>query len=180
MPKKSKDPHYDREQSRYDSPVPSREWLLETIQTKRRGMTKNQLFQRFAITDPESQEALRRRLVAMCRDGQLQKDTKGRFTLCSNDGVVEGVVRTKKDGTGWVELEATNDRYSLGRKAMFRLMAGDVVLVRPQSTPYKGQVYADVIRIKQRRSEPLVGRVVESRHGLQLKMLDQSSVQYFD
>ena len=124
MPKKfhSQDPYFNREKAKYDEPVPSREWLLQTVTAKQEGLTKQQFFQRFALYDPRSQEALRRRLIAMCRDGQLYQDSRGRFLTTQSLACLEGQVVMKTDGSACVYVEGDPVRYQLTRRASQSLM----------------------------------------------------------
>ncbi len=67
MVKKSppQDPNYAKELAKYDNPIPSREFILQTIRTHNAPMTKEEVFIALDITDETQQDAMRRRLRAM-------------------------------------------------------------------------------------------------------------------
>lgn len=70
---KNKDPFADREAEKYPNPIPSREFILSVFETLKTPIHFNQLKKQLSITDEQEKIALRRRLRAMVRDGQLGK-----------------------------------------------------------------------------------------------------------
>ncbi len=75
------DPNYQQELEKYENPVPSREFILQTIRNYDAPMSKEELLDAFLIDDQERQEAIRRRLRAMENDGQLIFTKKKRYAL---------------------------------------------------------------------------------------------------
>ena len=69
--KKNQDPHAAREASRYDNPIPSREFVLQHLEERGEPISHQALCKELLLFDADAQEALRRRLNAMTRDGQL-------------------------------------------------------------------------------------------------------------
>jgi ribonuclease R len=66
-----RDPFASREAARYAQPIASREYLLELIAGSDRPVKRESLAAQLNIRDADGEEALRRRLGAMVRDGQL-------------------------------------------------------------------------------------------------------------
>ena len=64
------DPYAKRESGQYDNPIASREDLLKLI-AQQGPLSRRQLLKQFGIKGHKGREALRRRLRAMERDGQL-------------------------------------------------------------------------------------------------------------
>lgn len=75
--KSDADPYARREAEKYDNPVQSREFILAHLRERGAPATHETLCQEFGQTSPDSIEALRRRLIAMCRDGQLICNRRG-------------------------------------------------------------------------------------------------------
>ena len=69
MPKQ--DPYLNREQEKYENPVPSREFILEHIKNATKPASFSALCNDLKVLDDERQIAFKRRLRAMERDGQL-------------------------------------------------------------------------------------------------------------
>lgn len=66
------DPHAQRESSKYDNPIPSREYILEQLESAGQPLDRMAITDLLGLSDNENGiEALRRRLRAMERDGQL-------------------------------------------------------------------------------------------------------------
>src|SRR5690625_7678466 len=71
------DPFAQREAEKYDNPIPSREYILSLLDAADGPVTHPELCEQLKLTDEDSIEALRRRLIAMARDGQLISERRG-------------------------------------------------------------------------------------------------------
>lgn len=158
----SDDPHAEREAARYQNPVASRELILATLQQQARPLTMAQLAHHFAIhDDPEREEALRRRLVAMERDGQLMANRRGAYVPMDESLLIEGRVQGHVDGFGWlIPLDGSSDLL-LSSKEMRLVFDGDTVLAREAGYDHKGRREARIVRVKARGQQRLVGRVCD-------------------
>jgi ribonuclease R len=67
----SQDPFQEREAEKYANPIPSREFILDHLTKREKPASRDELAIELNIEGEEQQEALRRRLRAMERDGQL-------------------------------------------------------------------------------------------------------------
>ena len=65
----SQDPFLEREAEKYANPIPSREFILEHLTKREKPANRDELAAELNIEGEEQQEALRRRLRAMERDG---------------------------------------------------------------------------------------------------------------
>lgn len=70
---KDQDPFAEREAEKYSNPIPSREFILNIFRQLETPLHFNQLKKQLGIIDEQRKIALRRRLKAMVRDGQLSK-----------------------------------------------------------------------------------------------------------
>jgi ribonuclease R len=69
----NKDPFAKREAEKYSNPIPSREFILSIFNTVGLPISFNQLKKELMLHDEQREFALRKRLRAMVRDGQLDK-----------------------------------------------------------------------------------------------------------
>ena len=78
MPKsrKSSDPFASRESEKYENPVPSREFILEHLEDLGAPASFSKLCKQLELNEEERIEGLRRRLIAMSRDGQIISNRK--------------------------------------------------------------------------------------------------------
>src|SRR5210317_2279411 len=86
----AQDPHAEREAGKYATPIPSREFILSVLEDSRRLMTREELASAVGLHSDDDLEALRRRLRAMERDGQLLRNRKGGYGLVDRMDLVRG------------------------------------------------------------------------------------------
>lgn len=99
------DPFRQREAEKYENPIPSREAILALIEKRNTPVSREELTQLLKIAGEEQEEALRRRLRAMERDGQLVF-TRGRaYALPDKMNLIKGTVLGHKDGFGFLRPE---------------------------------------------------------------------------
>ena len=77
----AKDPFAEREREKYESPIPSREFIMSVLADAGRLMTREDLVAAFGLHSEDDIEAMRRRLRAMERDGQLLRNRRGGYGL---------------------------------------------------------------------------------------------------
>lgn len=155
------DPHAQREAEKYENPVPSREMILATLDELAKPLTHPQLAHHYGIFEPEREEALRRRLIAMSRDGQLRSDRRGAYTPLHDDELIRGRVQGHKDGFGFLTPDEGGQDLILPSRQMRLLFDGDIACVRVAGYDHKGRREAIVMRVEERRYKYLVGRYRE-------------------
>ncbi len=84
------DPHAQREAQKYDNPIPSREFIMDHLRDRSGPATLKQISFELALFEAEDVEALRRRLRAMERDGQLISDRKGAYGAIHKMDLIHG------------------------------------------------------------------------------------------
>ncbi|MBJ7551277.1 ribonuclease R [Marinomonas ostreistagni] len=154
------DPFRDREASKYDNPIPSREYILEHIASVGRPVTHPELCEAFGLKDEDSIEAARRRLIAMCRDHQLVSNYDDAYSPIVESDLIEGYVQGQKDGHGFL-LRKDEDDVFLSPRQMQSVMDGDLVVARLSGKTIKGRLDGVVVEIKERKHSTLVGRYYE-------------------
>ncbi|SMF58784.1 RNAse R [Alteromonadaceae bacterium Bs31] len=158
-----KDPHARREAEKYDNPVPSREFILELLEQSPGPMSHRAVCNALKVDDPVQMEALRRRLVAMERDGQLMSTRKGGFGLIDKMALVRGRVQGHRDGFGFViPGDGSKDIYLTNRQ-MRKVFDGDEVLVRPGAENFKGRIEGTIVEVLTRNTRQVVGRFVNEQ-----------------
>ncbi len=155
-----KDPHMDREAQKYEHPIASREFILELLAERDRPMTYRQLTKALDLTDSNQKEALRRRLLAMVRDGQLLQNRRGTFGLVDKMELIKGHVIGHKDGFGFVVPEDGGDDLFLNGRQMRTVFPDDEVLVRVASIDNRGRREGIIVEILARHTTELVGRFI--------------------
>lgn len=157
--KKKKDPFADREAAKYEKPIPSREYILQWLADRGRPATYPQLIEELGLKTAEDEEALRRRLIAMTRDGQLLKNRKGGYGPLEKMELLAGRVIGHKDGFGFVEPEGEEEDLFLSPRQMRMVFHGDRVLVRVADIDSRGRKEAVIVEVLERNTQQLVGRL---------------------
>lgn len=156
--KPPRDPHYAREAAKYANPVPSREFILSILEKSHGPMDHPALCKALSLGSADEAEALRRRLVAMCRDGQLVENRRGGFVPLQKADVLKGRVIGHREGFGFLRPERGGDDLYLNAREMRLVFDGDTALVRARETDKRGRTEATIVEVLERAHKQLVGR----------------------
>ncbi|MEH6578547.1 MAG: ribonuclease R [Amphritea sp.] len=152
------DPHAQREADNYENPIPSREFILDTLTELGEPLSHEQLCAELELSSDQQIEALRRRLRAMERDGQLMHTRRGGYGLVDHMDLITGRVLGHRDGYGFlIPDDGSSDLY-LHNRQMRKLFDGDRALVRPGAEDHRGRREGKVIEVLERNTQQLVGR----------------------
>ncbi|WP_116475050.1 ribonuclease R [Zobellella maritima] len=154
----NQDPFLQREADKYENPIPSREFILEHLKGRNSPANRDELFAELELDGEEQAEALRRRLRAMERDGQLVFTRNKCYALPDKLNLIKGYVIGHREGFGFLRQEDGGDDLFLAQREMDALMHGDYVLVQPLRFDSRGRQEARVVRILKSRDLDVVGR----------------------
>lgn len=157
--KTHKDPYAIRESQQYEHPVPSREYLLDYLRSRQAPATHLELVDELKLKSEEEREGLRRRLIAMTRDGQVLCSRQGAYTLVDRINLIAGRVQGHHEGHGLLIPDAGGEALSLSHRQMRACFHGDRVLVRQQDSVNRGRHEAKIVEVLERKTEQLVGRL---------------------
>jgi len=156
---KGKDPHLERESDQYPNPVPSREFIIQYLEERDCPTSFAHLVKIFQITDDEEKEGLRRRLIAMTRDGQIISNRRGSYALVSKLELIRGRVQAHRDGFGFLIPDDGQDIF-LPAREMQGVFNDDVVLVRI-TNQFARRPEGSIVEVLERNTHQLVGRFLE-------------------
>ena len=155
-----RDPHAEREAQRYERPIPSREAILALLEQRGELLTEARIAEALDIHDESDLEALRKRLAAMVRDGQLLLGRRGGYAPTQKLDLIAGVVLANAEGYGFLRPDAGGEDLYLSPQQMRTVMHGDRVLASVVGIDRRGRRQGAIAEVLQRRSPRLVGRVV--------------------
>ncbi|MDX1693052.1 MAG: ribonuclease R [Ketobacteraceae bacterium] len=160
MPKWSpnKDPNAKNEAEKYDNPVPSREYIARLLEDVGQPLTHKQICAEFGVFEDDQVEAIRRRLRAMERDGQLMSNRRGAYGVVDKMDLITGVIIGHRDGFGFLKPDSGGDDYFLSPRQMRCGFDGDRVLARQSGVDHRGRKEATIIEVLERKTKQLVGR----------------------
>mgnify|MGYP002622750533 CR=1 FL=1 len=160
------DPFLERERARYDRPLPSREYILQILESRGVPVDEDDLAALLEIEDDERGN-FGRRLAAMEREGQIMRNRKDAICVVGKLRLISGVVQGHPDGFGFVLRDDGEDDLFLSPGQMRAVMHGDRVLVREGGMGPRGRREAAVVEVLERAQSKLVGRFTKE-HGIAL------------
>lgn len=162
---RSSDPHAEREASNYAQPLPSREFILQTMTEQGVPLKVEQLYELLGIKNSE-QEIFNRRLHAMERDGQIIRNRKDALCIAEKLHLIAGTVQGHADGFGFL-IPDDKEKYGgtdffLSPREMSQVMHGDRVMVRQAGVDKRGRPEAKIVEVLERKNTRLVGRIMRA------------------
>lgn len=161
--KRRRDPHAEREAERYADPIASRELILEVVGEAEEPLDRPAIARLLGIRGEQAEEALRRRLVAMTRDGQLVRNRRDRYAPADRFDLVGGRVIGHPDGFGFLVPDGGGEDVYLSARQMRKLFHGDRALVRITGLDRRGRREGDIVEIIKRNTHNVVGRFFNER-----------------
>ncbi|MBN8476251.1 ribonuclease R [Sulfuritalea sp.] len=158
------DPQFEREKAKYEHPLPSREYILQTLNAQGAPLE----FERLAgLLDIQAYELepFQRRLGAMAREAQLMQNRRGDWLIPDKADLVRGRVTGHPDGFGFLTPEDGGTDLFLAAKEMDKVLHGDKVIARVIGVDRKGRPEGKIVDVTERANRFVVGRVIEE-HGV--------------
>jgi len=157
--KTPKDPNAEREAARYSRPIASRDALLRLLHDAAEPMSYDEVAAALEFTHEDDLEALRRRLKAMVRDGQLLLNRREGYLPVDSENLVRGRIIAHPDGFGFlVPDEGGGDLY-MNPREMRALMHGDRIVARVTGVDRRGRREGAIAEILERANSTVVGRI---------------------
>ncbi|TJZ73290.1 ribonuclease R [Chitiniphilus eburneus] len=163
---RAQDPFLARETERYDSPLPSREFIFQLVEAENVPLPVDDLVMRLSITADE-RPFFERRLAAMAREGDLMINRKGALCLPQKVDLIAGRVQGHPDGFGFLIPDDGSDDLYLGPKEMDKVLHGDRVLGQQIGFDRRGRREGKIAEILERANTTLVGRF-RLEHGVSI------------
>ncbi|WP_405119090.1 ribonuclease R [Pseudomonas leptonychotis] len=172
----SLDPEAAREAEKYENPIPSRELILQHLSDRGSPASREELADEFGMATDEQLEALRRRLRAMERDGQLIYTRRGTYAPVDKLDLILGRVSGHRDGFGFLVPDDGSDDLFLSPAQMRLVFDGDRALARVSGLDRRGRREGAVVEVILRAHESIVGRYYEES-GVGFVVADNPKIQ---
>ncbi len=163
-PKKTSDPHADREAKKYAHPIASREFILELIDKNEGPATFTKLKKSLGLSSERDIESLERRLRAMERDGQLVRNRQGSYLPVGRADLVRGRIIGHPDGFGFLNPDEHGESdIFLSPREMRAALHGDRAVVQITHTKRDGRKEGHLVEVLERANDQIVGRYHEEQ-----------------
>jgi ribonuclease R len=159
------DPYAQREAAKYAQPIPSRELILQLIKKLGKPARRQHIAEAFGLESDDQLEALRRRLRAMERDGQLLFNRKQQYCLVDSQDLIAGRILSYPDGFGFLQPEDGSEDLFMSPREMNRVLHNDRALVRVSGIDRKGRREGKIVEVLERNTQEVVGRFIKA-HGI--------------
>ncbi len=154
-----RDPYRAREERKYDNPIPSREFILETMETHGIPLKLEDLAPLLGLKDPKQVEALSYRIKAMLRDGQIVRNRRGGLCVVNKKDLIAGRIIAHADGFGFLRPDEGGEDLFMSPREMRPLWHDDRVVVQVTGVDRRGRREGSVVEILERAHSQVVGRV---------------------
>ena len=158
------DPNLERESQRYENPLPSREFIMDTLAAEGVPVDAPRLMQRLGVKEDEA-ESFARRLAAMERAGQIVQNRRGDLLIAERVDLVRGRVEGHPDGFGFLARDGEGPDLYLGPHEMKKVLHGDRVLARESGVDRRGRPEGTIVEVLERANRKVVGRLI-NEHGV--------------
>lgn len=142
----------------YDVTIPSRDDIHALLQKRGRPLSSRDIADELQVDSREGRSALRRRLKAMVRDGQIMKNRRSGYGLVRQMDLIPGRISGHADGFGFLIPDKGGPDVYLPPKVMRQLMHGDRVVVRISGENRQGKPEGALVEVLERAVQRVVGR----------------------
>lgn len=156
---RSRDPYRAREERKYKNPIPSREFILEAMESHGAPLKLEELTRQLGIEDEKQAEALSYRIKAMLRDGQIVRNRRGGLCVVNRKDLVAGRVIAHPDGFGFLRPDEGGEDLFLSPREIRSLWHDDRVVVQVTGMDNRGRREGSLVEILERSHSQVVGRI---------------------
>ncbi|MFP3014213.1 MAG: ribonuclease R [Arsenophonus sp.] len=153
-----KDHYKYRDITKYYSPIASRKHILDMLSKFNLPVSHKKIARVLKLTKKKDLESLRRRLLAMERDGELLYTSSKCYVSLNSLYLLKGVVIGHRNGFGFLQVKGQKNYFYLSTKEMRKAVHGDVALFQLSGKDYRGRIEARIIRVLVERNNHIVGR----------------------
>lgn len=160
---------------RIDAEAPERQDIIDLLEEHGRPLQRKDIVHRLNVESSDSREILRRRLIAMVRDGQLVKNRRNAYGLPKKMDLIAGRISAHPDGFGFVMPDDGESDLYLSPRQMRTVLHGDRVLASVVGIDARGRREGAVNEILERAHSRVVGHYVEES-GIALVVPDDNRI----
>ena len=144
---------------KYENPIPSREFIAQVVAASKSPMHRDDLVAALELHSEEQQEALRRRLRAMERDGQLTYTSAKGFAALDPADILTGTIIGHAQGFGFFKTTGSKTDLFVPPNQMRQLLDGDIVEARISGTNRQGREEVAILKIVARGIKQITGQL---------------------
>jgi ribonuclease R len=148
----------------YNLSIPSRDMLLAILKDTGKPINSKEIATLCKMPSQEHRKAIRKRLKAMVRDGQIIRNRRGGYGLVNKMDLISGQVIGNTDGYGFLKPDAGGEDIYLPAKVMRSLLNGDRAVIRVSGKNRRGKPEGSLVEVLERANERIVGRYYKEKN----------------
>ncbi|CSD79060.1 ribonuclease R [Vibrio cholerae] len=141
----------------YDHVIPSRDCILSLFDKVKHYLSYEQISHSTGLSEKNQKEALKKRLRAMERDGQLTFTHRRGYQKVDQTALVSGRISLHADGFGFVSYDDNQKDLFLPKHQLDHVFDGDIVQVLKGHAQQQGRSNHRLIKIVERKTTHIVG-----------------------
>jgi ribonuclease R len=160
------------------APKSSGEAIVESLTAARAPLTPADLAERLAIRDDdESRAAFNAEIEELERAGRIVRNRAGLLLVAARANLLSGQVQGHRDGFGFLIRDDGGQDLVLSEHEMSKVLHGDRVLARIAGTDRRGRPEGEIVEVIERRTNKLVGRLLNER-GVSIVVPEDQRIQH--
>ncbi|MEM7366838.1 MAG: ribonuclease R, partial [Pseudomonadota bacterium] len=144
--------------------IPDRSEIIRYVLEHGEPVAFKRLAKELGMELPGERDAIRYRLRAMVRDGELVSDRRNRYAIADRrTETLTGRVEATLEGYGFVLIEGLEDDIYLNKRQMSAVTHGDEVRIRLVGEDRRGRPQGEVVEVVTHATRQVIGRLYFER-----------------
>jgi ribonuclease R len=152
------------------------EAIVQALTAARAPLTPAELADRLGI-DIDRRETLNHELEELERSGRIVRNRTGLLLVAARANLLSGQVQGHRDGFGFLIRDDAGQDLVLSEHEMVKVLHGDRVLARITGTDRRGRPEGEIVEVIERRTNKLVGRLLNER-GVMIVVPEDQRIQH--
>ncbi|MGH6624745.1 MAG: ribonuclease R [Burkholderiaceae bacterium] len=154
----------------------SAETILDALTAARAPLTPTELADRLHVSE-DARQALATDLDELERSGRVVRNRAGLLLVAARANLLSGQVQGHRDGFGFLIRDDGGQDLVLSEHEMSKVLHGDRVLARITGTDRRGRPEGEIVEVIERRTNKLVGRLLNER-GVMIVVPEDQRIQH--
>jgi len=148
------------DKQKYSHPIPNRDFIAGLLKDYNKPLSIPQLMNQLDLSCDAESKALKNRLRAMERDGQIDFNRRSKqYRLIQENDLVTGRVIGHREGFGFLARDDGGKDLFLSKSQMLKLFDKDQVQVRITGIDQRGREQASLVKVLERHTSQIVGQL---------------------
>jgi ribonuclease R len=163
-------------EEKHPTPVIERQAIVDALTGSGSPLTDQELADRLGIAE-QGRSVLALALAELERDGRIVRNRTGLLLVTARADLLSGQVQGHREGHGLLVRDDGGPDLVLDDHEMSKVLHGDRVLARMTGSDRRGRPLAEIVEVIERRTNRLVGRLLNER-GVTIVVPEDQRIQH--